>query len=653
MDELEAGTAKAVTASSLHEMRKARRASMMRNESVQSIVSNDTMNETMTSDSRSLTGSRSNLDDSSPRTPNGEGSNVDDDQSVYGGLDKLPVAPRPAFDRTSSMNTNASRKSTFSAFSNMALTCSTCSVILGIFPLYTYSLNTGGPAVMFWGWVFLSGLSLVNVACFAEMNAAYPTLGGLYQWCYHLGGDEWGGFASYLTGWCNLFGQITGVSASSYSAGVCLANILTLTTGYKCSQGQMFAILACFLVINATINTYVERLLVYLTWVSVSIQVLGVFLIVTVLCAYTGLNKTNGADGAGFASAEFVFLEFNNNSGFQSIPYVACIGTLFVASTYTGYDTASLVVEEAENGAESSPRAMVLSVVNAFVLGTVFILGLNFCIPNNDLAAITDPNNIGKGDAFMTMCLQTLGFSWTVAFQVVILVALFCTSCASMTSASRMVYGFARDDALPCSSFLYHIVESLNAPVRAIWVECLVSFLITLPAFGSQQVLSVLFSFNAVLLYSSYCMPCLLRITTGRHLFKQSPVWNMGRYSYFFSCISVCMCLFMTSGTCTHSLTHTHPTHTHARLLLFSSFSMLTLALFFLFFFFPLLSLFSIDDAHRSWRHQKYARHRQHQLLWLWPRPHDHVRNMRVVLRCIRLVQEERHEQERQVQHFR
>ncbi len=42
---------------------------------------------------------------------------------------------------------------------------------------------------------------------------------------------------------------------------------------------------------------------------------------------------------------------------------------LFAASTFTGYDTAAHVAEETSNSHTSTPYAMLLSVVNAIVLG--------------------------------------------------------------------------------------------------------------------------------------------------------------------------------------------------------------------------------------------------------------------------------------------
>ena len=148
----------------------------------------------------------------------------------------------------------------------------------------------------------------------------------------------------------------------------------------------------------------------------------------------------------------------------------------------------------------------------------------------------------------MTMCFQTLGFNWTIIFQLIVSIVLLSTPCSCVTSASRMVYGFAREEALPFSAFLCNIDENLNSPVRAIWAVIFLTFVISLPSFGSEAVLSVLFSFNAVLLYGSYLIPCLLRVTTGRNSFVQSPIWNLGKYSYVFNCASVCMCTFWTIG---------------------------------------------------------------------------------------------------------
>ncbi|QHN86047.1 uncharacterized protein DS421_16g542590 [Arachis hypogaea] len=50
--------------------------------------------------------------------------------------------------------------------------------------------------------------SLVVVNSVDEICSAYPTSGGLYYWSAKLAGPTWAPFASWITGWFNIIGQV-------------------------------------------------------------------------------------------------------------------------------------------------------------------------------------------------------------------------------------------------------------------------------------------------------------------------------------------------------------------------------------------------------------------------------------------------------------
>ena len=65
----------------------------------------------------------------------------------------------------------------------------------------------GGPVSALWGWIIASAMTLIVAIAMAEICSAYPTSGGLYYWAARLGGNH-RVFASWLTGWFNLLGQV-------------------------------------------------------------------------------------------------------------------------------------------------------------------------------------------------------------------------------------------------------------------------------------------------------------------------------------------------------------------------------------------------------------------------------------------------------------
>ncbi|KAK6146838.1 hypothetical protein DH2020_020707 [Rehmannia glutinosa] len=84
---------------------------------------------------------------------------------------------------------------------NFSVTFSIISVLTGITTLYSQGLTFGGPVTMVYGWPVVGLMTLIVGLSLAEICSAYPTSGGLYFWSAKLCGNDWGPFASWLTGW--------------------------------------------------------------------------------------------------------------------------------------------------------------------------------------------------------------------------------------------------------------------------------------------------------------------------------------------------------------------------------------------------------------------------------------------------------------------
>lgn len=78
------------------------------------------------------------------------------------------------------------------------------SVVTGISTLFGYGLTTGGPAIMFFGWIVVSFFTLFIGASMAEIVSAAPASGGPYFWSARLAPPQHSAFASWITGWLVL-----------------------------------------------------------------------------------------------------------------------------------------------------------------------------------------------------------------------------------------------------------------------------------------------------------------------------------------------------------------------------------------------------------------------------------------------------------------
>ena len=179
---------------------------------------------------------------------------------------------------------------------------------------------------MLWSWVLIGSFSLIVVTSLAEICCAYPTMGALYYWAYHLGGNTYGPFFSWMAGWVNLLGQIAGVASGGYSGAEILGDITTLTTGYVLSPPEVLGVFALVLVVAGIVNTFSEQLLVHLCSISVAWHTIGVIVIIAIMIQ----------NAPTLQSAVYVSTKFNNGSPFEDSHYVMLIGSLAAASTFTG-----------------------------------------------------------------------------------------------------------------------------------------------------------------------------------------------------------------------------------------------------------------------------------------------------------------------------
>ena len=101
-------------------------------------------------------------------------------------------------------------------FQNFAISFTIISILAGCLTSYYIAFQRGGPVAVTWGWLIVGLMSTIVALSMAEIASAYPTAGGLYYWSSKLGSPAWGWF----TGWFNLIGQIAVTAAIGYGLAI-------------------------------------------------------------------------------------------------------------------------------------------------------------------------------------------------------------------------------------------------------------------------------------------------------------------------------------------------------------------------------------------------------------------------------------------------
>ncbi|MGL5010089.1 MAG: amino acid permease, partial [Paracoccaceae bacterium] len=191
-------------------------------------------------------------------------------------------------------------------------------------------------------------------------------------------------------------------------------------------------------------------------------------------------------------------------SGNMGYLFLLCL--LLPVYTITGYDASAHTSEETKNAAMSVPRGIVTAVFWSSIVGWIMICAITLAIP--DLATAASK---GFGMFFHTMD-AILPVTLKTALYIGILIAQLLCGLATVTSASRMLFAFSRDDGLPVGSkALASVSPTYRTPVAAIWTATVLCILYVLLAMSIKiegtSIYVIVVNSTLVFLFLSFTVP--------------------------------------------------------------------------------------------------------------------------------------------------
>jgi amino acid transporter len=338
-------------------------------------------------------------------------------------------------------------KRSLGVFSSFAVAFSYISPSTGIFTLFALGLTTLG-GVFIWTWPVVALGQFIVALNFAEVSSHYPVAGSVFQWTKFLAGRTY----SWFSGWIYLFAGVLTVTAVVATLPLALIPALNglgwhSLNGASLHTEEVVALIT--LVVITVLNIYGVRLVALINNTGVLFEILGMFVFAIVLLAF---HNHQG------------FHVVVNSGGFKVGPssfLAAMFMSLFVIY---GFDTASTLAEETRDPRRNAPKAVLYSVVGAFIIGGVFLLGSLMAIPNLH-AAITGNGGLGFGPANIIEANFPSAFATLYLF--VVSAAIFVCCLSIMAATIRLCFGMARDQQLPWSRPLSRVAPSLHTPVWA------------------------------------------------------------------------------------------------------------------------------------------------------------------------------------------
>ncbi|HEY9840874.1 MAG: APC family permease [Candidatus Sericytochromatia bacterium] len=424
-----------------------------------------------------------------------------------------------------------------SGFSNYAISMSIICILAGCVTSFHIAFSSVGGAAIGLGWLFSCLISLCFALNMGQLASAHPTAGGIYHWASILGGKGWG----WATAWINLIGMITVLAAINVGTYLFALSSFGSLLGLSAMGAQQallmqFGVVTLITLSQALLNHKGIRLTTMLTDFS-GWWILIVSALLTIAMFFFAPTHD--------FSRLWTFTNYSGAAGGNvwpansSLSWLFLLGLLLPIYTVTGFDASANTSEETIGAARTVPKAIVQAVVISGVAGWIMLCSFVMAAPDMNQAA-------AQGASALTWIMgKVLPAPLPLVFYAAIVIAQYLCGLATLTSASRMVYAFARDGGLPFSGRLKQVSASHRTPSAAIWTVAVLSILFTAytPVYVTMTVICSLF------LYISYMLPAALGfIKYGRSWTEMGP-WTLGRFYRPIAAICVLGCgLFFVIG---------------------------------------------------------------------------------------------------------
>ncbi len=354
-------------------------------------------------------------------------------------------------------------KRSLGTFSSFAVAFSYISPSTGIFTLFALGLTTLG-GVFIWTWPVVALGQFIIALNFAEVSSHFPLAGSVFQWSKYMANRAY----SWFTGWIYLFAGILTVTAVVATLPLALIPALNGLGWHGLGAGKnphtllhtQLVIALITLVVITVLNIYGVRLVAIINNTGVLFEILGMFVFAIVLMAFhnhQGFHVVTNSGGLHVGANSFL---------------IAMFMSLFVIY---GFDTASTLAEETRDPRRAAPKAVLFSIIGAFVIGGVFLLATLMAIPNMH-AAITGNGGFGFGPANIIEANFSSGFATLYLF--VVSAAIFVCCLSIMAATIRLCFGMSRDNQLPFSKHLSRVSPNLHTPI---WTCITIAILAAVP----------------------------------------------------------------------------------------------------------------------------------------------------------------------------
>jgi choline transport protein len=238
-------------------------------------------------------------------------------------------------------------------------------------------------------------------------------------------------------------------------------------------------------------------------------------------------------------SASAVFATFINETGWSSNVIAAIVGLINPAFGYAAIDAAIHYAEEVKDPERNIPLALMAILVLGFVSGFSFLVAAFFSV--NDYSKILATTT---GLPVVEMYRQAAGQAGGLALTLMLTFATVPALFDCQVATARLLWAFARDNALPYSSTLKKVNPKSGVPVQASLLVGVCLALLGCIYIGNTTAFSAFISSGLVLNNLTYATPVVINMLRGRKHFRRGKFHLSGATGWIVNGIMVAWTLF-------------------------------------------------------------------------------------------------------------
>ena len=389
-----------------------------------------------------------------------------------------PAASRDEDARLVSLGYKPQLSRVLPLFSNFAVAFTYLSPMVGIYSLFVLGVGTGGPAYVWLTWLPVAGMLLVALV-FGELASHYPVAGALYQYSKFSVGPKYGWFVGWFYG-IALLVTVAAVDTGIVSYVTALMHNWFSWNLDPTSHWVILIVVLILLGIQTVVNIAGARVMARVARFGVYVEIvgtLGVALILAIKGFHHGLGFLFSTQNVQHVASNPLALNFHGN-WWTGAALIAVLAPVYI---FYGFEAAGDISEETKDAGRQVPRAMRWALIIGGIASFILIAALLLAMPAHNAVGATVK---GGGVPFI---LAELPSGVQDFLLLLIIFAFFSCGSSVQGAGTRLAFSYARDGALPASSWVARVSPRHKMPVNALLVGTVVTVLFVLLTFISPN----------------------------------------------------------------------------------------------------------------------------------------------------------------------